>query len=280
MIVVSFYMTNLFIGFVIVTFADSIEEGYAHDPLDKNDREALGYVLTAKTRKLWRPDESSPFRRKVYGYVESSRFRNFIGGLIIVNLIVLMMYHHNMSEEFTIGLFVANCIFTAIFTIEAALKLYALTPTGYFDDDWNSFDFLIVVGSIVDAALEGDAVNLTFLRLFRTIRIARLMKRGELKRLLYTFIQSFKDLPYVGLLLFLVFFLYGVIGMQVFGRIALHEDMPINRNANFQTFPMALGLLFRCCTGEDWQVVMEGLYIKDTAECNDNDPDGSTCGVK
>ena len=164
--------------------------------------------------------------------------------------------------------------------MEAGLKLYAYTPVGYFDDNWNTFDFIIVVGSIVDAALEGDAVNLTFLRLFRVVRIGRLMKRGELKRLLYTFMQSFKDLPYVGLLLFLVFFLYGVIGTQVFGRIALHEDMPINRNANFQNFPMALGLLFRCCTGENWQKVMEGMYIKGRASCEDNNPDGSTCGVQ
>jgi hypothetical protein len=56
--------------------------------------------------------------------------------------------------------------------------------------------------------------------------------------------------------------------------------MPINRNANFQTFPMALGLLFRCCTGEDWQVVMEGMYIQGDAECDEDDPHGSTCGVK
>mmetsp|Transcript_22297 Transcript_22297/g.67001 ORF Transcript_22297/g.67001 Transcript_22297/m.67001 type:complete len:1396 (-) Transcript_22297:228-4415(-) len=281
MVIVSFYMMNLFIGFVIVTFSESIEEGYAEDPLDKNDRESLGYIFVAKTQKLWRPDPKRyPFRRVFYDFTSSKYFRDFIGFLIFLNLIVLMMYHHDMSEEYATGLFVANCLFTALFSFEAVVKLYALTPTGYFDDDWNTFDFLIVVGSIVDAALEGGAINLTFLRLFRALRVVRLMKRGELKRLLYTFIQSFKDLPYVALLLFLVFFLYGVIGMQVFGRIELHEDMPINRNANFQTFPMALGLLFRCCTGEDWQVVMEGLYIKGTAPCDENAPGGSTCGVQ
>ena len=44
--------------------------------------------------------------------------------------------------------------------------------------------------------------------------------------------------------------------MQVFGNIALDEDSQINRYNNFQSFFASLLLLFRCSTGEGWQLVM------------------------
>ncbi|XP_016119663.1 voltage-dependent L-type calcium channel subunit alpha-1S-like, partial [Sinocyclocheilus grahami] len=68
-------------------------------------------------------------------------------------------------------------------------------------------------------------------------------------------------LPYVALLIVMLFFIYAVIGMQVFGKIALLDGTMINRNNNFQTFPQAVLLLFRCATGEGWQEIMLGcLY--------------------
>lgn len=55
----------------------------------------------------------------------------------------------------------------------------------------------------------------------------------------------FQALPYVALLIVMLFFIYAVIGMQVFGRIAIDDDTPIHRNNNFQSFPQALLVLFR-----------------------------------
>ncbi|MFT7819108.1 voltage-dependent L-type calcium channel subunit alpha-1D-like isoform X2 [Arapaima gigas] len=63
-------------------------------------------------------------------------------------------------------------------------------------------------------------------------------------------------LPYVALLIAMLFFIYAVIGMQMFGKIAMVDGTHINRNNNFQTFPQAVLLLFRCATGEAWQEIM------------------------
>ncbi|MED6273888.1 Voltage-dependent L-type calcium channel subunit alpha-1D, partial [Characodon lateralis] len=63
-------------------------------------------------------------------------------------------------------------------------------------------------------------------------------------------------LPYVALLIAMLFFIYAVIGMQVFGKIAMVDGTQINRNNNFQTFPQAVLMLFRCATGEAWQEIM------------------------
>ena len=55
--------------------------------------------------------------------------------------------------------------------------------------------------------------------------------------------------------------------MQLFGRIQPKEDSQINRNNNFQNFPNAVTLLFRCCTGEAWQEVMLACLPGPHAEC-------------
>ena len=55
-----------------------------------------------------------------------------------------------------------------------------------------------------------------FLRLFRVMRLVKLLSRGEGSRtLLWTFLKSFQALPYVALLIVMLFFIYAVIGMQV-----------------------------------------------------------------
>uniref|UniRef100_A0A3Q2Y2B8 Voltage-dependent L-type calcium channel subunit alpha-1C n=1 Tax=Hippocampus comes TaxID=109280 RepID=A0A3Q2Y2B8_HIPCM len=100
-------------------------------------------------------------------------------------------------------------------------------------------------------------ISITFFRLFRVMRLVKLLSRGEgIRTLLWTFIKSFQALPYVALLIVMLFFIYAVIGMQMFGKIALRDHTQINRNNNFQTFPQAVLLLFRCATGEAWQEIM------------------------
>ena len=89
------------------------------------------------------------------------------------------------------------------------------------------------------------------------MRLVKLLSRGEgIRTLLWTFIKSFQALPYVALLIVMLFFIYAVIGMQVFGKIALNVDTAIHRNNNFQTFPQAVLVLFRSATGEAWQDIM------------------------
>ena len=59
-------------------------------------------------------------------------------------------------------------------------------------------------------------INVGFLRLFRAARLIKLLRQGyTIRILLWTFVQSFKALPYVCLLLAMLFFIYAIIGMQV-----------------------------------------------------------------
>ena len=87
----------------------------------------------------------------------------------------------------------------------------------YFKDSWNTFDFITVVGSIIDAT---KMVSVGFLKLFRAARLIKLLRRSvSVRILLYTFVQSFKALPYVCMLMGMLFFIYAIIGMQLFGNL-------------------------------------------------------------
>uniref|UniRef100_A0A3B5MEF3 Voltage-dependent L-type calcium channel subunit alpha-1C n=1 Tax=Xiphophorus couchianus TaxID=32473 RepID=A0A3B5MEF3_9TELE len=129
---------------------------------------------------------------------------------------------------------------------------------------------------------ENARISITFFRLFRVMRLVKLLSRGEgIRTLLWTFIKSFQALPYVALLIVMLFFIYAVIGMQMFGKIALRDNTQINRNNNFQTFPQAVLLLFRCATGEAWQEIMLACSPKHPCEkgsTNENSTTHDDCG--
>ncbi|MCJ8735276.1 hypothetical protein PDJAM_G00245170 [Pangasius djambal] len=188
-IIIAFFMMNIFVGFVIITFREQGEVEFKNCELNKNQ-------------------------------------------------------HYEQSKLFNFVMDILNMIFTTLFTIEMIIKLLALRPYHYFIDAWNSFDALIVVGSLVDIMIaefsgkgdgENSKVSITFFRLFRVMRLVKLLSKGEgIRTLLWTFVKS----------------------LQTFGKIAIDDNTELNRNNNFQTFFMAVLLLFRCATGEQWQEIM------------------------
>ncbi|VDP35264.1 unnamed protein product [Soboliphyme baturini] len=190
-----------------------------------------------------------------------------------------------MSPSFDEILDTMNLIFTGIFAMEFALKVIAFRCKNYFGDAWNVFDFIIVLGSFIDiiygkVSPGSNIISINFFRLFRVMRLVKLLSRGEgIRTLLWTFMKSFQALPYVALLIVLLFFIYAVIGMQVFGKIALNPNTSIHRNNNFQTFPAAVLVLFRSATGEAWQKIMLSCSNRPTAVCDqESDDRDQPCG--
>ncbi|XP_058499061.1 voltage-dependent L-type calcium channel subunit alpha-1D isoform X9 [Solea solea] len=301
-IIIAFFMMNIFVGFVIVTFQEQGEKEYKNCELDKNQRQCVEYALKARPLRRYIP--KNPYQYKFWYVVNSTGFEYVMFVLIILNTLCLAIQHHGQSHLFNYAMDILNMVFTGVFTVEMILKLVAFKPRGYvgdawnvfdalvvigsvidiilsqnyFADAWNTFDALIVVGSVVDIAIteinsaalpvvkvivepgnteDSARISITFFRLFRVMRLVKLLSRGEgIRTLLWTFIKSFQALPYVALLIAMLFFIYAVIGMQVFGKIAMVDGTQINRNNNFQTFPQAVLMLFRCATGEAWQEIM------------------------
>jgi voltage-dependent calcium channel L type alpha-1D len=152
----------------------------------------------------------------------------------MINTITLAMKFYRQPEWYSEALDIMNMIFTAVFALEFIFKLAAFRFKNYFGDAWNVFDFIIVLGSFIDIVYSEvnqrkallnksmgptkstSIISINFFRLFRVMRLVKLLSKGEgIRTLLWTFIKSFQALPYVALLIVMLFFIYAVIGMQV-----------------------------------------------------------------
>ncbi|CAM1324279.1 cac (predicted) [Pycnogonum litorale] len=260
-IVFPFFFVNIFVALIIITFQEQGEKDLEDGELDKNQKSCIDFAIQAKPLARYMPKRKDSLKYKVWRIVVSTPFEYFIMTLIVLNTLLLMMKYYKESDTYRKSLHYTNMAFTALFTIECLLKLAAFGVTNYFKDNWNTFDGITVIGSTVDAIFTESGVqkwiNVGFLRLFRAARLIKLLRQGyTIRILLWTFIQSFKALPYVCLLIVMLFFIYAIIGMQVFGNIELEPMTAITRHSNFRSFFGGLMLLFRCATGEAWQQIM------------------------
>lgn len=121
-----------------------------------------------------------------------------------------------------------NFVFTSVFIVEAIFKVYALGFRRYFKDKWNQLDVLIVVLSVVGITLEEMEakflpINPTIIRVMRVARIARVLKLLKLARgmraLLNTVMQALPQVGNLGLLFYLLFFIFAALGVELFGRL-------------------------------------------------------------
>ncbi|KAG7491439.1 hypothetical protein MATL_G00003720 [Megalops atlanticus] len=261
-VVFPFFFVNIFVALIIITFQEQGDKMMEDYSLEKNERACIDFAINAKPLTRHMPQNKLSFQYRMWQFVVSPPFEYTIMAMIALNTIVLMMKYDGASQAYEDVLKNLNIVFTSLFSMECVLKIIAFGILNYFRDAWNIFDFVTVLGSITDilvTELGNNFINLSFLRLFRAARLIKLLRQGETIRiLLWTFVQSFKALPYVCLLIAMLFFIYAIIGMQLFGNLAIVEESEsaISQHNNFRTFVMALMLLFRSATGEAWQEIM------------------------
>lgn len=138
----------------------------------------------------------------------------------------------------------------AIFIVEIVLKLAAhgRRPFDYFRDGWNVFDFTIVALCVLPVGGPFAAV----LRLVRTLRLLRLVSAlPKLQLLVGALIKSLSSMGYVGLLLGLIFYIYAVAGVHLFGQVSPRY---------FGSLPTALLSLFQMITLDDWRALYNGAH--------------------
>ncbi|XP_060526741.1 voltage-dependent calcium channel type A subunit alpha-1 isoform X5 [Cylas formicarius] len=303
-VVFPFFFVNIFVALIIITFQEQGEAELQSGEIDKNQKSCIDFCIQARPLERYMPSKRSSLKYKIWRIVVSTPFEYFIMMLIVFNTLLLMMKFKDQTETYKDILRYLNWGFTGMFTVECFLKILAFGVRNFFKDPWNTFDFVTVIGSIVDAMvvefgeraermkdrpdqmtlsavigkwLKDNFINVGFLRLFRAARLIKLLRQGyTIRILLWTFVQSFKALPYVCLLIAMLFFIYAIIGMQVFGNINLPSDS-INRHNNFRNFIQGLMLLFRCATGENWPSIM--LSCVKGQECDPNTgKEGKECG--
>uniref|UniRef100_A0A8C9X093 Calcium voltage-gated channel subunit alpha1 E n=1 Tax=Sander lucioperca TaxID=283035 RepID=A0A8C9X093_SANLU len=268
-VVFPFFFVNIFVALIIITFQEQGDKMIQECTLEKNERACIDFTISAKPMTRYMPQNRQTFQYRLWHFVASPSFENTVLVMIALNTVVLMMKYHSAPAAYDMVLKHLNSAFTVLFSMECILKIMAF-GLNYFRDTWNIFDFITVLGSISEI-ISVNTINMSFLKLFRAARLIKLLRQGyTIRILLWTFVQSFKALPYVCLLIAMLFFIYAIIGMQVFGNIKLNDESHINQHNNFKTFFSALMLLFRSATGESWQEIM--LSCLSGQEC---EPDSS-----
>ncbi|XP_069354188.1 LOW QUALITY PROTEIN: voltage-dependent calcium channel type A subunit alpha-1 [Maniola hyperantus] len=281
-VVFPFFFVNIFVALIIITFQEQGEAELQNGEIDKNQKSCIDFTIEARPLERYMPSKRGSLKYKVWRIVVSTPFEYFIMALIVLNTLLLMMKYYNQNDVYADILKYSNMGFTGMFSVETVLKIIAYGVKNFFKDPWNTFDFITVIGSIIDALIMEfgeNTFNVGFLRLFRAARLIKLLRQGyTIRILLWTFVQSFKALPYVCLLIAMLFFIYAIIGMQVFGNIELAAESDMNRHNNFRSFIQALMLLFRCATGESWPNIM--LACLKPAKCDKaaDKPSNESCG--
>ncbi|KAI3374886.1 hypothetical protein L3Q82_021425 [Scortum barcoo] len=259
-VVFPFFFVNIFVALIIITFQEQGDKMIHECSLEKNERACIDFAISAKPMTRYMPQNRQTFQYRLWHFVASPSFEYTVLVMIALNTVVLMMKYHSAPTAYDTVLKHMNTAFTVLFSLECILKIMAFGFVNYFRDTWNIFDFITVLGSITEIIVDLQSVNtinMSFLKLFRAARLIKLLRQGyTIRILLWTFVQSFKALPYVCLLIAMLFFIYAIIGMQVFGNIKLNDESHINQHNNFKTFFSALMLLFRSATGESWQEIM------------------------
>jgi Ion transport protein len=147
-------------------------------------------------------------------------------------------------------------VFTAIFTVEAFIRIIAIGPMNYFLDGWNIFDLIVAVGSItgifISKSTEVEIFNTSIFRAFRILRLLRLLRRGgsSLRNIFNTFVITMQSLANIGSLLVLFMYMYSVVGMIYLGEVKRNGSM--NDYITFESFTSAFITLFTIATGDSW----------------------------
>uniref|UniRef100_A0A3P8X3I0 Voltage-dependent L-type calcium channel subunit alpha n=1 Tax=Cynoglossus semilaevis TaxID=244447 RepID=A0A3P8X3I0_CYNSE len=123
LILIAFFMMNIFVGFVIVTFQEQGEQEYKNCELDKNQRQCVQYALKARPLRCYIP--KNPYQYQVWYIVTSCYFEYLMFLLIMLNTMCLGMQHCNQSDHVTHLSDMLNVIFTVLFTVEMILKVMA-----------------------------------------------------------------------------------------------------------------------------------------------------------
>ncbi|KFP90236.1 Sodium channel protein type 5 subunit alpha, partial [Apaloderma vittatum] len=274
----SFFTLNLFVGVIIDNFNQQKKKISGEDIFMTEEQKK--YYNAMKKLGSKKPQKPVPrplnrYQGFLFDIVTRQAFDVVIMILICLNMVTLMVETYDQSETKTNVLNKINTLFVSIFTAECVLKLLALRQY-YFSNAWNIFDLVVVIMSLVALLLSG--IGTAFERLlpptlFRVIRLARVGRilrliraaRG-IRTLLFALMMSLPALFNIGLLLFLVMFIYAIFGMANFAYVKMEDG--IDDMFNFQTFANSMLCLFQITTSAGWDGLLSPILNTGPPYCD------------
>ena len=134
----------------------------------------------------------------------------------------MMCEYEDQSEAWWNVLESLNSICLWFFTVEMALKLIAYLPKKYIADDWSKFDAAVI--SLSWLAIFFDVSGAAAIRSLRALRIVLVLKSAKgMQALFRTLVLSIGPSSNICFLLLLVYALYALLGMMMFGNMPVQN---------------------------------------------------------
>ncbi|XP_031808318.1 sodium channel protein type 11 subunit alpha isoform X2 [Sarcophilus harrisii] len=276
----SFFTLNLFIGVIIDNFNQQQKKLGGQDIFMTEEQKKYYNAM----KKLGSKKPQKPIPRPlnkcqafVFDVVTNQAFDIFIITLICLNMVTMMAETDSpegpnlQKAQFLETL---NSFFVVIFTVECLLKIFALRQF-YFANGWNLFDCVVVVLSVISLLISQLEKHKTIpfppvlfrvIRLARIGRILRLVRAAKgIRTLLFALMMSLPSLFNIGLLLFLVMFIYAIIGMTNFSHVKYEAG--IDDIFNFQDFGSSMLCLFQITTSAGWDALLSPMLTSGNSSC-------------
>ncbi|KNC50352.1 two-pore calcium channel 3 [Thecamonas trahens ATCC 50062] len=224
---------------------------------------------------------SSVTMRRLRALVQSRLFAYTVDALIVLNVVLVAVEvssqrRHIPQEERT-----SEMVFSGLFFLEAVCKISAFGADFYFADGWNRFDFLLVSLTLSDIVVS-LAFSSFFNNVFRYLLLLRVIRlwttMGEIKRyrvLMSTLWQLLPALATYAVVQFMVFFVYAILGMALFGGL-IHDGNPDLAGTvfadsgyflnSFNDVGYAYVTLFELMVVNNWHVIAEGYVAASGTE--------------
>ncbi|XP_061092067.1 sodium channel, voltage-gated, type I-like, alpha isoform X17 [Conger conger] len=272
----SFFTLNLFIGVIIDNFNQQKKKFGGQDIFMTEEQKK--YYNAMKKLGSKKPQKPIPrpvnkFQGCVFDFITKQAFDIVIMILICLNMVTMMVETDDQSEETDNTLHWINLVFIVLFTGECVLKMISLRYY-YFTIGWNIFDFVVIILSIVgmflSEVIEKYFVSPTLFRVIRLARIGRILRliKGAkgIRTLLFALMMSLPALFNIGLLLFLVMFIYAIFGMSNFAYVK--REAGIDDMFNFETFGNSMICLFQITTSAGWDGLLAPILNKREPDCD------------
>ena len=284
----AFFVMNIFTGVVVDHFTRQklqLDGSIWLTDKQEEDLRVKRIIVNSKAKKRRSlPLNPNWFNTFCYAIVTHKVFPKFILICVLLNVALMATIHHDMNSDFRTAQSYGNTAFTIIFTVEMVLELGVAGPKHYYNFKWLRLDGCIVLLSWIEILISviftggAAAAVIQILRLGRAFRLLRHFK--GLRKLLMTLYYSIPAFYNISSLLFLMFFIFSVLGMALFEdvrKVDAEEVFPVllSRRSNFETFPNAMLSLYRVATMDAWWRIVAGCQVVEPYCSQENDDCGN-----
>ena len=214
------------------------------------DEEKILYDLMLENMEITSNTENFGGKKgfeHIFSNIENNRFFNiFINCMIVfTGILVGIETNDDLVEDYQFLFHMIDQTIKYIFLVEIIIRFTAKykRPLEFFSDGWNIFDSILVIANFLPFGTYPF-----ILRVLRLLRFSRIFRRvPQLRMIIISLIHSIKPIIFVGIILVLLIYIYGIVGKTAFSK---------NDPVHFGSLGISMVSLVRAATFEDWTDLM------------------------